>query len=63
MSSGPIYMRLDTARDGLHAFPITRAWKEVTNGVDAVFSHTDKLYMIKVFKIVSDSYKYMCMHK
>lgn len=45
--AGPIYMRLDTARDGLHAFPITRAWKEVTNGVDAVFSHTDKLYMIK----------------
>ncbi|XP_051283974.1 hemopexin [Dicentrarchus labrax] len=45
--AGPIYMRLDTHRDGLHAFPITRAWKEVTNGVDAVFSYTDKIYLIK----------------
>ncbi|CAG5933645.1 unnamed protein product [Menidia menidia] len=45
--AGPIYMRLDTRRDGLHAFPITRTWKEVTNGVDAVFSYTDKIYMIK----------------
>uniref|UniRef100_A0A3Q0SMM0 Hemopexin n=1 Tax=Amphilophus citrinellus TaxID=61819 RepID=A0A3Q0SMM0_AMPCI len=45
--SGPIYMRLDSRRDGLHAFPITRAWKEVTNGVDAAFSYTDKLYLIK----------------
>ncbi|XP_051915209.1 hemopexin [Hippocampus zosterae] len=45
--AGPIYMRLDTDRDGLHAFPITRGWKEMTSGVDAVFSYTDKLYMIK----------------
>ncbi|XP_029942057.1 hemopexin [Salarias fasciatus] len=45
--SGPLYMRLDTHRDGLHSFPITRAWKEVTNGVDAVFSYTDKIYLIK----------------
>ncbi|AWO95639.1 Hypothetical protein SMAX5B_015271 [Scophthalmus maximus] len=45
--SGPVYMRLDTVRDGLHAFPISRSWKEVTNGVDAVFSYMDKFYMIK----------------
>ncbi|KAA8579525.1 hypothetical protein FQN60_006618 [Etheostoma spectabile] len=45
--AGPIYMRLDTHRDGLHAFPITRAWKDVTNGVDAVFSYTNKIYLIK----------------
>uniref|UniRef100_A0A8C6SXZ8 Hemopexin n=1 Tax=Neogobius melanostomus TaxID=47308 RepID=A0A8C6SXZ8_9GOBI len=45
--AGPIYMRLDTARDGLHAFPITRSWREVAGGVDAVFSYTDKMYMIK----------------
>ncbi|XP_057674648.1 hemopexin [Corythoichthys intestinalis] len=45
--AGPIYMRLDSHRDGLHAFPITRAWKEMINGVDAVFSYTDKIYMIK----------------
>ncbi|XP_034007095.1 hemopexin [Trematomus bernacchii] len=45
--AGPIYMRLDTRRDGLHAFPITRSWTEVTNGVDAVFSYADKIYLIK----------------
>lgn len=41
-------MRLDTKRDGFHAFPISGAWKEVTNGVDAVFSYSDKMYLIKV---------------
>lgn len=45
--AGPIYMRLDTARDGLHAFPITRSWREVSSGVDAVFSYSDKMYIIK----------------
>ncbi|XP_045904418.1 hemopexin [Micropterus dolomieu] len=45
--AGPNYMRLDTRRDGLHTFPITRAWKEVTGGVDAVFSYTDNTYLIK----------------
>ncbi|XP_061565399.1 hemopexin-like [Cololabis saira] len=45
--AGPIYMRMDSQRDGLHPFPITRTWKEVTNGVDAVFSYTNKIYMIK----------------
>nr|XP_019960730.1 PREDICTED: hemopexin-like [Paralichthys olivaceus] len=47
MFAGPIYMRLDTHRDGLHAFPITRMWSEMVRGVDAVFSYSDKLYMIK----------------
>lgn len=41
-------MRLDTSHDGLHAFPIGRVWKEVSRGVDAVFSYVDKMYMIKV---------------
>lgn len=41
-------MRLDTRRDGLHSFPITRMWKEVAGSVDAVFSYTDKIYFIKV---------------
>ncbi|GAA6216127.1 hemopexin isoform X1 [Lates japonicus] len=45
--TGPVYMRLDTRRDGLHAFLITRAWKEVTHGVDAVFFYGDKIYLIK----------------
>lgn len=46
--TGSIYMRLDSHRDGRHAFPITRSWAEVTNGVDAAFSFSDKMYMIKV---------------
>ncbi|XP_073318271.1 hemopexin [Pagrus major] len=45
--SGLNYMRLDTHRDGLHGFPITRTWKEVTGGVDAVFSYDNKIYLIK----------------
>lgn len=47
-STGPIYMRLDTRRDGFHAFQITRLWKEVVGNVDAVFSYSDKMYLIKV---------------
>ncbi|XP_072318714.1 hemopexin [Eucyclogobius newberryi] len=45
--TGRVYMRLDNARDGLHAFPIIRSWREVVNGVDAVFSYSDKMYIIK----------------
>ncbi|KAM6945313.1 hemopexin [Aplochiton taeniatus] len=44
---GGIYMRLDSHRDGIHPFPIPKAWKEVTSGVDAVFFYTDKIYIIK----------------
>lgn len=46
--SGLNYTRVDNKRNGLHAFPITRGWKEVTNGVDAVFAYTNKMYLIKV---------------
>ncbi|XP_068446515.1 hemopexin-like [Clinocottus analis] len=45
--AGSMYMRLDTRHDGLHAFPITRSWKEMTSGVDAVFSYNDNMYLIK----------------
>ncbi|XP_047211787.1 hemopexin [Girardinichthys multiradiatus] len=45
--AGPIYMRVDSHRDGFHAFPITRAWEEVNDGVDAVFSYDNKIYLIK----------------
>lgn len=41
-------MRLDTRRDGLHAFPIATSWRDVARGVDAVFSFSDKMYFIKV---------------
>ncbi|XP_041849499.1 hemopexin-like [Melanotaenia boesemani] len=42
-----VYMRLDTIRDGLHSLPITRAWQEVRDRVEAAFSYTDKMYLIK----------------
>ncbi|KAG9333418.1 hypothetical protein JZ751_012678 [Albula glossodonta] len=41
------YMRLDTQRDGWHAFPISNVWKEVGGDLDSVFSYEGKLYMIK----------------
>jgi len=53
---GPVYMRLDTRKDGLHAFLITRSWAEMTSGVDAVFSYNDNMYLIKVdFEITSEA--------
>ncbi|CAL8406795.1 unnamed protein product [Arctogadus glacialis] len=45
--TGSHYMRLDTSRDGMHAFPVNRMWPEVAGGVDAVFSYQDKMYFIK----------------
>uniref|UniRef100_A0A668A4Y5 Hemopexin n=1 Tax=Myripristis murdjan TaxID=586833 RepID=A0A668A4Y5_9TELE len=45
--SGSNYMHLNPKGPHRHPFPIIRKWKEVTEGVDAVFSYTDKLYMIK----------------
>ncbi|KAI1899077.1 hypothetical protein AGOR_G00057760 [Albula goreensis] len=44
---GQYYMRLDTQRDGWHAFPISNVWKEVGGDLDSVFSYEGKLYMIK----------------
>ncbi|XP_041834477.1 thyroglobulin-like isoform X3 [Melanotaenia boesemani] len=42
-----VYMRLDTIPDGLHSLPITRAWQEVGDRVEAVFSYSDKMYLIE----------------
>uniref|UniRef100_A0A4W4HB14 Hemopexin n=2 Tax=Electrophorus electricus TaxID=8005 RepID=A0A4W4HB14_ELEEL len=45
--TGSMYIRLDTPRDGIHHFPITRSWKEVSGAVDAVFSYGDNMYIIQ----------------
>ncbi|KAG7463697.1 hypothetical protein MATL_G00179360 [Megalops atlanticus] len=45
--SGKVYTRLDTHRDGWHAFSIASVWKEVESDVDAVFSYDQKMYLIK----------------
>uniref|UniRef100_A0AAY4EY17 Hemopexin n=1 Tax=Denticeps clupeoides TaxID=299321 RepID=A0AAY4EY17_9TELE len=44
---GKSYIRLDSHRDGTHPFPITKSWRDVTDGVDAVFSYDSKIYLIK----------------
>lgn len=46
-----MYLRLDTHRDGSHHFPISRLWKEISGGVDAVFSYGDNMYIIQVKSI------------
>lgn len=58
---GTNYMRLDTRREGHHDFPITRSWKEVTNGVDAVFSYSDNMYLIKVGLTVTTKRQFICV--
>uniref|UniRef100_A0A3Q3X2N2 Hemopexin n=1 Tax=Mola mola TaxID=94237 RepID=A0A3Q3X2N2_MOLML len=45
--AGPIYMQTDIRRDRRHIFPINRMWREVNGSLDAVFSYSDKLYLIK----------------
>ncbi|KAK7130370.1 hypothetical protein R3I93_019869 [Phoxinus phoxinus] len=42
-----MYLRLDTHRDGSHRFPISRSWKEISGGVDAVFSYGDNMYIVQ----------------
>ncbi|XP_039537290.1 hemopexin [Pimephales promelas] len=42
-----VYLRLDSHRDGIHRFPISRSWKEISGGVDAVFSYGDTMYIIQ----------------
>ncbi|XDV25560.1 hypothetical protein PO909_029460 [Leuciscus waleckii] len=42
-----VYLRLDTHRDGSHHFRISRLWKEISGGVDAVFSYGDNMYIIQ----------------
>ncbi|MFT7799497.1 hemopexin-like [Arapaima gigas] len=44
---GELFMRLDSRRDGWHAFPIVNAWKEVQGNVDAVFFFNENLYFLK----------------
>lgn len=53
--SGQFYIRLDTQRDGWHAFSISHLWKELDSDLDAVFSYDEKLYMIKVSCIMGQN--------
>ncbi|KAI4882053.1 hypothetical protein NFI96_007679 [Prochilodus magdalenae] len=46
-----VYIRLDSHRDGIHFFPITRLWKEVSGRIDAAFAYEDRMYIIQGDKI------------
>ncbi|XP_042316188.1 hemopexin [Sceloporus undulatus] len=41
------YFRVDSARDGWHAWPLSHTWKELEGEVDAAFSWENKLYLIQ----------------
>ncbi|KAJ3584806.1 hypothetical protein NHX12_015301 [Muraenolepis orangiensis] len=43
----PDYMRVDMSGHDLHAFPMSRMWKEAAGGLDAAFSYENKIYLIK----------------
>ncbi|XP_075333091.1 hemopexin-like [Odontesthes bonariensis] len=43
---GPIYLRLDTST-GLRSLPITRAWIELGDQVDAAYFYSDKEHLIR----------------
>ncbi|KAG2456360.1 HEMO protein, partial [Polypterus senegalus] len=42
-----VFLRLDSKRDGWHAWPIKHNWKEVEGTPDAVFSWDHKMYFIQ----------------
>ncbi|KAM6447797.1 hemopexin isoform 2-T2 [Liasis olivaceus] len=44
---GGQYFRVDSARDGLHAWLLNHTWPELEGQVDAAFSWADKLYLIQ----------------
>ncbi|XP_025033236.1 hemopexin [Python bivittatus] len=44
---GGQYFRVDSARDGLHAWLLNHTWPELQGQVDAAFSWADKLYLIQ----------------
>ncbi|XP_063162146.1 hemopexin isoform X2 [Candoia aspera] len=44
---GGQYFRVDSVRDGLHAWPLNHTWPALEGEVDAAFSWADKLYLIQ----------------
>ena len=52
--SGPIYLHLD-ASIGLRPLPITRAWIELGDEVDAAYFYSDKIHLIRVNFIITIS--------
>lgn len=48
LHSGGHYFRVDSVRDGLHAWLLNHTWSGLEGEVDAAFSWADKLYFIQV---------------
>ncbi|XP_077782924.1 hemopexin isoform X1 [Podarcis muralis] len=44
---GGQYLRVDSWRDGWHAWPLSHTWKGLEGDVDAAFSWEDKFYLIQ----------------
>lgn len=44
---GGWYFRIDSKRDGWHAWPLNSTWKELTGIVDAAFNWENKMYFIQ----------------
>ncbi|KAL8191476.1 UNVERIFIED_CONTAM: hypothetical protein K2H54_073869 [Gekko kuhli] len=44
---GGLYFRLDSHRDGWHAWALSHTWHDLQGEVDAAFSWEDKLYLIQ----------------
>ncbi|XP_053564820.1 hemopexin [Bombina bombina] len=44
---GGWYFRLDTRKDGWHAWPLNHSWKNLQGVVDAAFSWENKIYFIQ----------------
>ncbi|XP_077197177.1 hemopexin isoform X2 [Paroedura picta] len=48
---GGLYFRVDSHRDGWHAWPLNHTWHDLQGEVDAAFSWEDKLYLIQGPKV------------
>ncbi|XP_077307424.1 hemopexin [Lithobates pipiens] len=44
---GGIYFRLDTGKDGWHAWPLSHTWRTLEGVVDAAFSYRNHMYFIQ----------------
>ncbi|KAG8539661.1 hypothetical protein GDO81_020571 [Engystomops pustulosus] len=44
---GGWYFRLDSSKDGWHAWPLSHTWRNLQGVVDAAFSHEHRMYFIQ----------------
>ncbi|XP_040282632.1 hemopexin isoform X2 [Bufo bufo] len=49
---GGWFFRLDTSKDGWHAWPLSHTWKNLQGTVDAVFNHENRMYFIQGSQVI-----------